>query len=229
MSSRWRRVESGEGFIPVEMRFIDLFMTAIGALIFLALLFLLFVNTHKSLGGPIPTKPPLVLSDIPLPGARVDERYQVALAYRGGVPPIRWVNVGQESHGLQYYDNGSVAGIPSEAGDYKFQASVEDGAGQKATYRYVVHVAGAASPLFPVDKLVQMTFLATISIMIIGIIVIVVWGTRSKEITPAMIRAGAHALALATGTEAEVNDVVSSSDAGVVRAIYQAMFQARSF
>jgi hypothetical protein len=97
MSARWGRPPVHVDAVPVEMRFIDMFMAALGALIFMALLlaYLLKYMPHDAQGGAAdPGRPPearaLVVATRRLPAAQAGEPYEVALAYRGGRGPVTW-------------------------------------------------------------------------------------------------------------------------------------------
>jgi len=48
MKSRWHRAHAGEQHSPVEMRFVDMFMTALGALVFLAMLLVFLLPRIES-------------------------------------------------------------------------------------------------------------------------------------------------------------------------------------
>src|SRR5438132_107821 len=58
MKSRWHRGNGDSQHVPVEMRFIDMFMTALGALVFVALLLVfLLPKTTQPKAPPAPQQP----------------------------------------------------------------------------------------------------------------------------------------------------------------------------
>lgn len=97
MSSGWGAIRGGDHSVPVEMRFIDMFMAALGALIFMAMLlaFLIQFLPHQ---GQIKTtgsaeshrSETISLLTKSLPAAQAGEPYEVALAYRGGTGSVSW-------------------------------------------------------------------------------------------------------------------------------------------
>ena len=94
MNSAWRRGHNGAHESPIEMRFIDFFMAAIGALIFMAMAFAYLVSgqpTRATDGATAPSNTPerLMLSTKTLPPAQAEQDYELAFAYRGGTPPMR--------------------------------------------------------------------------------------------------------------------------------------------
>lgn len=87
---------------PVEMRFLDLFMAALGALVFLAMVLSFLVSLAPKEGdhlldcakcgvAPPPVEePPPEIATLALPRAEVGEPFAFAIAYRGGRGPISW-------------------------------------------------------------------------------------------------------------------------------------------
>src|SRR6266853_728910 len=83
--------------VPVEMRFIDMFMAALGALIFMAMLLAFLLRFVPQGATAQPSRDPrsspkkeLSLLTRTLPSARVGEPYELAFAYRGGTGDIAW-------------------------------------------------------------------------------------------------------------------------------------------
>jgi hypothetical protein len=136
MRSAWRLHAVGERHVPVEMRFVDMFMAALGALIFMAMLlsFLLRYLPNKPHAGPggQPAPPASALQIVTrsLPPARVGEPYEVAFAYRGGSGPVVWqVPAGREEipAGLRFdAQRGILSGTPGKRGTARFVLQASD-------------------------------------------------------------------------------------------------------
>jgi hypothetical protein len=138
---------------PIEMRFVDMFMTALGALVFMAMLlaYLLSLIPSPALpnaaGDPVVPIPPgstavtevreLALVTKTLPRARIGDVYDVAIAYRGGRGAIRWdVAAGAEEfpHGLRLEpESGMIQGTPREEGKHRFVVRARDARGSMTT------------------------------------------------------------------------------------------------
>lgn len=156
MSGRLRRRNSGDRFgAPVEMRFIDMFMAALGALIFLAMLLSLLLQHIPSREiGPVPEgyeeeHPPLRLLTRTIPPATVGTPYFVAFAYRGGAEPIRWevvAGVDEIKDGLTFSPKqGVLQGTPERPGLARFVLRVFDGTGGGEEQAFELEVAEPAA------------------------------------------------------------------------------------
>jgi Putative Ig domain len=139
MRSSWRAAARSERFaVPVEMRFIDMFMAALGALIFMAML-LAFLMRYIPPGqsGIQPLPPPnhgaFQILTKTLPAGRIGEFYEVAFAYRGGQGAVSWeIKSGaQEIHaGMKFDDQrGVLSGTPSQTGKVRFVLLAHDVSG----------------------------------------------------------------------------------------------------
>jgi hypothetical protein len=136
MNSAWRHHFASERQVPVEMRFVDMFMAALGALIFMAMLlsFLLRYLPSKpavdSSGQPLPPPSALRIVTRFLPPAQVGKPYEMAFAYRGGSGPVVWqVPAGSEElpTGLHFDPRlGILSGTPGERGTARFVLQVSD-------------------------------------------------------------------------------------------------------
>jgi len=117
------------------MRFVDMFMAALGALLFMAMLFAVLMKYLPTSPPPpeerMPTGPLKLISKA-LPSARVGVYYEVALAYRGGNGAISWDLPGggaELSDGLAFdLSEGILRGTPSSAGLRRFVVRVRDAA-----------------------------------------------------------------------------------------------------
>jgi endonuclease/exonuclease/phosphatase family metal-dependent hydrolase len=90
---------------------------------------------------------PLRLPGVPLPATTVGAPYQVGLAPGGAVPPVRY-QVERLPPGFSFYlDTGALWGPASEAGDFSFSVTVEDGLGRtdRRDYGLRVHPAPAVT------------------------------------------------------------------------------------
>jgi len=153
MGSRWRGNSHGsESRTPVEMRFIDMFMTAIGSLIFVSILLVYLIakfptDAAKRIDDTSPAAGKLELFTTSLPVGRVGESYNIAVAYRGGAGRVHWTmdeTTGGLPGGLNFdLGDGIIRGIPSTSGIHTFTITVEDQAGTKAVKGYQIEVAPA--------------------------------------------------------------------------------------
>jgi hypothetical protein len=93
MIARWSRSSTREHGVPVELRFIDMFMATVGALIFMAMLFSWVIAHTKHEDVPVVSVPgtlPLTLLTKALPPARVGQaRRHSRNADAGNDGPIR--------------------------------------------------------------------------------------------------------------------------------------------
>ena len=129
MASGWRTRGGGERYTgPIEMRFIDMFMAALGALIFMAMLFAFLIRfmptTESVVHPPSQSNKALQLLTKALPSAKVGEPYEVAFAYRGGEGAVSWeIKSGaQEAQAGLKFDNqlGVLTGVPTRTGKVRF-------------------------------------------------------------------------------------------------------------
>jgi Putative Ig domain len=171
MRSSWRSAHGAqEQRIPVEMRFVDMFMTALGSLIFLALLLSVLV-AYIDKSGPV-VKPPekgqpaqakLRLLTASLPPGRVDEPYDLVLAHRGGVEPLTWSMIAGPSGlpgGIAFNEeNGAFVGSPRATGSYPVTVVVVDSRGAKANASYYLNVAPRAVTAQQVNLLIASALL----------------------------------------------------------------------
>jgi hypothetical protein len=149
MSSRWTLWRAADHEPPVEMRFIDMFMAAIGALIFMALLMSVVVGEIESASagpgrgsggaGPSPRmekRLPLTIVTKQLPDASTGEPYEVAFAYRGGAAPVEWEIVAGKQElpqGLAFDPkDGVLAGIPQDVRTVRFIVQARAGSSDVA-------------------------------------------------------------------------------------------------
>lgn len=70
---------------------------------------------------------PLVLQTKTLPRATVRQKYEVHLAARGGVPPLKWeVTDGPLPQGVVLQQDGELSGAPTQTGEFRFTVTVTD-------------------------------------------------------------------------------------------------------
>ncbi len=137
----WRRLGSGEKAPPIEMRFVDMFMAALGALVFMAMLFAFLLASQPPPPPPDGKRPesrswlaqagPLRLATTSLPAARAGDTYEVPLAYRGGQGNVIWeLAAGQVPPGIRFDPGrGALAGKPSKEGVSSFVVRALDHVG----------------------------------------------------------------------------------------------------
>ena len=89
----------------------------------------------------------LIVATAPvLPGATVGVSYSDSLQAAGGTAPYTWINsIGAPPPGLSLSSNGTLAGVPVEAGSYSFTVQVTDSGGHQATAQLSITVAPALS------------------------------------------------------------------------------------
>lgn len=144
MRGGWRRKLSGESHaVPVEMRFVDMFMAALGALIFMAMLFAFLLKGIRPDASPIPAATdtsPLRLTTKGLPAARQNEPYEVAFAYRGGRGAVIFeIAAGEigEIPGMQFdASEGMLRGTPNAQGTLRFVLRIRDSANETTERPY---------------------------------------------------------------------------------------------
>jgi len=135
MSSTWGHTRGAERYaVPVEMRFVDMFMAALGALIFMAMLlaFLLkFIPVQgEGTPSPLPAASTLRLLSPQLAPARVGEPYEYPFAYRGGTSAVRWEIVAgarDAAPDLRFdAQQGTLSGTPTAPRSIHFVLRVRD-------------------------------------------------------------------------------------------------------
>jgi len=83
---------------------------------------------------------PLMVATTSLPPATQGSSYNVSLNARGGVPPYSWTETGNMPPGLNLGSNGSISGVPTNAGTYNFTAQVSDANGSTAAQALNIQV-----------------------------------------------------------------------------------------
>ncbi len=161
MKNAWRfHPGAASHSVPVEMRFIDLFMAALGALIFMAMLLAFLLRYLPTNGGngqhcPEPvisgTAPlvsePLEIVTRHLPAAHVGEPYEAAFAYRGGTGSVRWkiaAGIAEIPDGMDLDpQRGLLTGTPTARTTARFvlQANAGDDDKDQQPYELVVEAS----------------------------------------------------------------------------------------
>lgn len=128
---------------PVELRFIDLFLLTIAALVVVALAVLLQRAA---------TDDPPRIHTRSLPTAALGERYDIALAASGGSEPLRWrLSAGRLPSGMRLASDGRLHGVMRWAGSQTFGVTLRD-AGGRSTDRMLKLTAASAPPRVPVRR-----------------------------------------------------------------------------
>lgn len=133
--------------VPVEMRFIDMFMAALGALIFMAMLLAYLIPNIppvKIEAGPKPANAvesqPFKIITRSIPQGRSGNRYDVAFAYRGGNDPVSWeISAGATEKPTELtFDRaaGTLSGIPKTARAWSFVVRAIDARNHVADQAY---------------------------------------------------------------------------------------------
>lgn len=156
MKAAWRTPSGERHAPPVEMRFVDMFMAALGALIFMAMLMAYLLrfyplretpSTIASSGNDYRIQP-LKLTTRVLPFARAGEPYEIAFAFQGGLPPATWeISAGQTEVpvGLKFDPTvGTLAGIPQNAVTARFVIKAKDQSGNTDSRPYELAVVPPA-------------------------------------------------------------------------------------
>jgi hypothetical protein len=120
--------------VPVEMRFVDLFMAAFGALMFMIMVLVAIVARMPSeapqltrpSASPLERKLDLLTRD--LPAAEAGQRYDQPLAVRGGEGPLTWqVLAGSLPDGISFdLRDGVFKGLPTVAASTQLIVRVRD-------------------------------------------------------------------------------------------------------
>ena len=135
---------------PVEMRFIDMFMAALGALVFMAMLMAFLLRYFPQADAPVvrvtgsdfqPAK--FEITTLSIPAARVGESYDIALAFQGGLPPAIWeIVAGELPDGLRFDPiKGYIAGTPvatAPAATFVIRARDQAGASESRPFELQV-------------------------------------------------------------------------------------------
>lgn len=153
MTKTWASSPSGDRYsVPVEMRFIDMFMAALGALIFMAMLLAYLVPKIPAISNsPLPDQPKRALSlhiiTKSLPPARLGERYELPLAYRGGTGLVTWeLAAGKNGlpNGLKFDAQGGIlVGTAGAMGTSRFVIRARDSSGATTDISYELVVDSA--------------------------------------------------------------------------------------
>ncbi len=97
-----------------------------------------------------PVVPLLITTTSLLPGGMVGTRYSLSLLARGGNTPYAWaVTGGSLPPGVTLALNGSMTGVPTQAGAYNFTATVTDESENTATGAFTLVIAANFSITTP--------------------------------------------------------------------------------
>ena len=177
--ARWSTVSRADRPVPVEMRFIDMFMAALAALLIMSMMFVYVISRLKH----VPSQPEngngiqdvaLQVLTKSLPSARAEEPYSLAIAYRGGTGPIRWTIDGTLPLGMNFDSTtGVIAGVPSKPVVSRFVITAAGGArAAVADERVSVPLELTVAPPAPRSKDWVTWFLAAV------LIVLLIWWAR---------------------------------------------------
>jgi len=132
----WHRATFRAHTPPIEMRFIDMFMAALGALLFMAMLFAVLValsprGASSPDGGTAPRRTLQILTKR-LPAAAIGHPYEIALSAAGASRRLHWTVTGAVPDWLHLDgDTGILTGTPSTPLDaparFVVRAAEEDG------------------------------------------------------------------------------------------------------
>jgi len=90
---------------------------------------------------------PLVVQTTSLPKAYLKQQYEIHLAARGGINPLRWeITEGAAPAGIVLGRDGLLSGAPTETGEFKFTVTVTDN-GRPAVQRNQQLVLTVVAPL----------------------------------------------------------------------------------
>jgi hypothetical protein len=123
---------------PVELRFLDLFMMIVAALVFVVVSLSLFGVQQSAPADP----PPLEVATAALPAAVQGLPYDAYLAGRGGTGPYTWrILAGAPPYGMRFDGpTGRLSGVPGEAQPVRLAVELRDGAGSRARRALALHV-----------------------------------------------------------------------------------------
>ena len=152
MKSAWQHRARGDLYAPpVEARFIDMFMAALGALVFMSMLLAFLLKylpdaEPEPVGntGEVQETLPLRIVSKTLPAAKTDSSFFFPFAYRGGRQPLAWDIVAGEMEippGLTFNrEAGALEGTPKSSGVYNFVVRVRDAAAAFHEAPFTLHV-----------------------------------------------------------------------------------------
>lgn len=93
------------------------------------------------------TGEPLSIRTVNVPKAYVRQQYRCGLEARGGISPLKWqVSAGTLPPGLALGEDGTLSGVPTQAGDFHFTVTVND-SGKPAYERSQELVLRVVTPL----------------------------------------------------------------------------------
>lgn len=184
MSGTWRfGGGSDRHAVPVEMRFIDLFMAALGALIFMAMLLSFLLKyipdgPHLEVPGEEhqevirPPSGPLEIVTHTLPTAHVDEPYEMAFAYRGGTGPVAWeIVAGAEElpPGVEFdAERGVLSGAPDERATGRFVLLIRDAEGTNDQQAFEMTVEAARTGSRWLERLLAIVVIGAVLLLWLG-------------------------------------------------------------
>lgn len=125
---------------------------------------------------------PLRVVSAALPAARMGEQYASALEAVGGQPPYEWRFKGLP-RGVRGEPEGKVAGSMERAGDYRFEAQVEDSSSPPLTDKRKVSVAVIGPeppPEIPRPLLLVLAALAFVLLLGMWLLDVLLASTREK-------------------------------------------------
>lgn len=147
MTGGWSRASS-EGAVPVELRFIDLYMAALGALLFMAMLLAYLLPdipppdvSKRSVEIPY-EKQPLSIATQTMPAGTAGVKYHAAIAYRGGAGIVGWELLAGQSDlppGVVFDKRtGILAGVAGNARTARIVVRARDSIGNVADQPFEV-------------------------------------------------------------------------------------------
>jgi len=176
------------------MRFIDMFMAAVGALVFMSMLLAFLLkylpppdDRNKNGEQDQKKEEPLQILTKDLPPARVGEPYEVAIAYRGGKGRITWdvVAGAQEIPTGMHLDlgQGVLAGTPRDAGVGRFIIRVRDGLESMEERAYELVIVPAPKDSGKIGRWIAIfTMAITLLIWLITIALVLQLKQRVREL-----------------------------------------------
>lgn len=180
MKRSWRRPKKSRDDVPVEMRFVDMFMAAVGSLVFMAMLLSVLARQLPSPShSPTATVKVNVTETVTalhvvtrtLPHARVGEPFQLTFAYRGGSGPVTWDVVSAAKTfppaGMQFdQEEGSLSGTPSTALTIPFAIRAIDAKGPSD----LVSLELIIEPELTSSRWIQLTFAIVLLVLVLFIL-----------------------------------------------------------
>jgi hypothetical protein len=176
------------------MRFVDMFMAALGALVFMAMLMAFLLRYFPRQEAPSVTAngnnfqlKPLQIATRGLPPARAGQPYEIAFAFRGGLPPVNWeIAAGQSDipSGLRFDpQEGTLTGTPLRSGLARFVLRAKDQQGGLESRPYELAVLEPLKGSTRIER--------TLAIIMFGV-AFIFWLMAS--VAPSMIRRRIRAL-----------------------------------